>query len=102
MVRRGTLKLYQYGAETPVMYDLATDPAERVDLWGSDVVPSAVQRELATLAWADGWSAAAVADRVAKLDADVAIITQWGRVAGRVGEHAWGPDAALVEAVSRL
>ena len=34
MVRRGALKLYRYGDETPVLHDLASDPSERRDLWG--------------------------------------------------------------------
>ena len=33
MVRRGSLKLFRYGHETPVLHDLATDPQEQRDLW---------------------------------------------------------------------
>ena len=129
MVRRGSLKLYrarnrashkllpstllsgtqaspwlaaEYGTETPVLHDLATDPLERTDIWGTDAVPQSLQEELAALAWADGWTAARVTEKCGRLDEDVAIITAWGAELQQAGEDWWGADAALVENVSRL
>ena len=85
-----------------MLHDLATDPLERSDLWGTDAVPQRLQEELAALAWADGWTAAAVTEKCGRLDEDVAVITEWGRELQQAGEHWWGADANVVENVSRL
>jgi arylsulfatase A-like enzyme len=53
MVRRGTLKLYRYGEEPPVLHDLAVDPSETLDFWGDSKYTEVGVQLLQLLA--DGW-----------------------------------------------
>lgn len=76
MIREGTLKLYQYGDEEPVLYDLASDPGELSDLAQHIAYQQQRKRLLALLH--EGWSSTRVKAREVVLKDRAQIISSWG------------------------
>ncbi|MBN63316.1 MAG: sulfatase [Gemmatimonadetes bacterium] len=98
MIRQGRWKLYQYGAESPALFDLEADPDELCDL-GTAAGPAAVRDELLARLNRD-WDPQKVAVRSAELARDAEVIAAWGQVVGPRHEDTLPvPD---VEAVVRV
>ena len=77
MVRRDAWKLYRYHDHTPpVLYNLAEDPEERVDL-GQDPRYEGVRDDLLQRLYAD-WHPQEVLDESARLDRDRTLLVRWG------------------------
>jgi choline-sulfatase len=82
MIRRGRYKLTKYGDDTPPMlFDLEADPGERWDL-GGDPGYSEVRDELLSAVY-DGWDPAWVRSESKRLEADIGLLSAWGREAAR-------------------
>lgn len=78
MIRRGDWKLYHYhGDERPVLYNLAEDPGELHDL-GGEAAAAQVRDELMDRLCRD-WDPEFVQARSAELDADMPLLTAWGK-----------------------
>jgi choline-sulfatase len=101
MVRSGRWKLiYAHGYPTQ-LYDLATDPHERVDLAG-DARHTAV-RERLTARVLDGWNPERVAQRIRERRRDKDVLDAWARSVRPGDDYRWQllPEHNRLDAVSR-
>lgn len=88
MVRSGSWKLSVYDGAPPLLFDLATDPDERLNRAADPDCTEILQRLSKRLAH-DGWQSATVAARMKERRVEKDILAAWAREVQPEQTHVW-------------
>ncbi|MDX0422975.1 sulfatase-like hydrolase/transferase [Sinorhizobium medicae] len=88
MIRSGSWKLSVYDGEPPLLFDLSTDPDERINRAEDPDCAEMFQRLSARLAH-DGWRPETVAARMRERRAEKDILAAWAREVQPAQTHVW-------------